>query len=440
MLAATAVPSSHSRLRRRCQRKRATQTRPRAASPTSTPNSRSSNIIPLLSERIPAAPSSRGAGTRRRLTGRRHSAIPRPVSADRRPSPAIALLAVLVVAAALRLASAFTLGDVAQLHGDEGYYVRAARALAAGDGHPGALRPPGYPAFVAGALVLGGGSLRVARVAQIGVALLGVWAVFALVRPRFGTRAAVLSALLCALHPTLVFYSHLFWSETLVATLLLLAFLCLDRFDAGGRDRWLVGAGVALGAAVLVRDMLLFFAPVVAVWTVVAAGGAGAWRPGARRAALLLVPLLACVVPWMVRNRVVEPGAFTLSTNGWYPIAVGNLIPRDRILGMSDENRAFVRAYDALPGGELERAAFARESASARDRRAPAGLDRAQAGAQHLLPVLDREPAQALRQGALAGARLAGCRAARGAHRDRVLRAADGRSASWRCGSSRVAA
>lgn len=285
------------------------------------------------------------------------------MSADRRPSPAIALLAVLAVAAALRLASAFTLGDVAQLHGDEGYYVRAARALAAGDGHPGALRPPGYPAFVAGALVLGDGSLRVARVAQIGVALLGVWAVFALVRPRFGTRAAVLSALLCALHPTLVFYSHLFWSETLVATLLLLAFLCLDRFDRDGRAPWLAGAGLALGAAVLVRDMLLFFVPIVAAWAVVATRTSGGWRPGARRAALLLVPLLACVVPWMVRNRVVEPGAFTLSTNGWYPIAVGNLIPRDRILGMSDENRAFVRAYDAVPGGELERAAFARESA-----------------------------------------------------------------------------
>jgi len=277
---------------------------------------------------------------------------------------------VLLVAAALRAAAALTIGDVTELHGDEGYYMRGARSLAAGDGYPGSLRPPGYPAFLAGALVLGGGSLRAARVAQIGVALLGIAALFALVRRRFGSRAAVLSALLCALHPTLVFYSHVFWSETLVATLLLVAFVCLDRFDIEGRGRWLVGAGAALGAAVLVRDMLLFFVPVVAAWTLVAAGGAArapgrsvAWPLALGRALLLILPVLVVLVPWAARNHAVHGRLFLLSTNSWYPLAVGNLVPRDRVLGMSDENRRFVRAYDHTPGGELARAAFARDSA-----------------------------------------------------------------------------
>lgn len=282
-----------------------------------------------------------------------------PVSAARRLSPARALLLVLLAAAALRLASAFTLGDVTRLHGDEGYYVRAARSLAAGEGYPGALRPPGYPLFVATALVVGGGSLRVARVAQIAVALVGIAALFALVRRRFGTRAAVLSSLLCALHPTLVFYSHVFWSETLVTTLLLLVFLCLDRFDASRRDAWLAGAGAALGAAVLTRDMLLFFVPVVVAWTWLVP--CASVRAGVRRTALVAVPVLLVVAPWMARNAALL-GSPTLSTNSWYPIAVGNLIPRDRILGMGEENRAFVPAYDALPT-ELDRAAFARETA-----------------------------------------------------------------------------
>jgi len=271
----------------------------------------------------------------------------------------MALLLVLLVAAVLRLASAFTLGDVARLHGDEGYYVRAARSLVEGEGYPGALRPPGYPAFVAAALVAGGGSLRIARVVQVAVALAGLAALFALVRRRFGTSAAVLSALVCALHPTLVFYSHLFWSETVVATLLLLALLCLDRFDASRRDAWLVGAGSALGSAVLVRDMLLFFVPVAVAWTWLVPGASA--RVATRRALLVAVPVLLFVVPWMVRNQAFL-GSPTLSTNSWYPIAVGNLIPRDRLLGMGDENRAFVPAYDALPN-ELERSAFAREAA-----------------------------------------------------------------------------
>ena len=271
----------------------------------------------------------------------------------------MALLLVLLVAAVLRLVSAFTLGDVTRLHGDEGYYVRAARWLVAGDGYPGALRPPGYPAFVAAALAAGDGSLRVARVAQIAVALLGLAALFALVRRHFGTAAATLSALLCALHPTLVFYSHLFWAETVVTTLLLLAFLSLDRFDASGRDAWLAGAGASLGAAVLVRDMLLFFVPVAVAWTWLVPGLSA--RTAVRRTALLAAPVLLLVVPWMARNQALL-GTPVISTNGWYPIAVGNLIPRDRLLGMGDENRAFVPEYDALPT-ELERSAFARETA-----------------------------------------------------------------------------
>ncbi|MBY0276211.1 sulfatase-like hydrolase/transferase [Candidatus Binatia bacterium] len=272
-----------------------------------------------------------------------------------------ALLLVLLLAALLRVASALTLGDVERLHGDEGYYVRAARSLVAGDGYPGALRPPGYPAFVAAALALGGGSLRAARMVQIGVALLGVALVGAIVRRRFGAGAAALSALLAALDPTLIFYSHLFWSETLVATLLLGALFCLDRFDLERRDVWLAAAGVVLGAAVLTRDMLLFFVPAVVGWTWLVPGGA---RPSIalRRAALVVVPVLLLVVPWMLRNQALLGRPLLLSTNSWYPLAVGNLIPRDRLLGMGDENRAFVPAYYAVPG-EIERAAFAREAA-----------------------------------------------------------------------------
>jgi 4-amino-4-deoxy-L-arabinose transferase-like glycosyltransferase len=295
------------------------------------------------------------------LRHHRRSAIPRLVSA-RRPSPGTALLLVLLVAALLRVASALTLGDVTALHGDEGYYVRAARSLAAGAGYPGALRPPGYPAFLAGAFALTGDSLRAARLAQVAVALAGIAALFALVRRRFGTGAATLSALLCALHPTLVFYGHVFWSETLVATLLLVALDLLDRFASGGGETWLVAAGLVLGAAVLTRDMLLFFVPVVALWVAWADRGA-ALRAVVRRAALVVVPVALVLLPWMARNHALTGRLFVLSTNSWFPIAVGNLIPRDRVLGMGEENRAFNREFAALAGDELAQNALARAAA-----------------------------------------------------------------------------
>lgn len=277
-----------------------------------------------------------------------------------RPGPAIALLLVLVLAATLRLAAVLTLGDVADLHGDEGYYVRGARSLAAGKGYPGSLRPPGYPAFLAAALLAGGGELRAARIAQVLVALAGLAALFAIVRARFGTGAASLSSLLVALHPTLISFTHFLWAETLVTALVLAAFWCLDRAERTRRDGWLAAAGAALGAAALARDMLLLFVPVVLVWVALAR----APRLGARvrRVALVVAPVVLLVAPWMLRNQALLGRPFVLSTNGWFPIAVGNLIPRDRVLGMAKENVAFHRRYYAIEG-ELERDAFARTTA-----------------------------------------------------------------------------
>lgn len=272
----------------------------------------------------------------------------------------LALLLVLALAGALRVAAVFTMGDVTDLHGDEGYYVRGARALAAGEGYPGSLRPPGYSTFLAAALLAGGGELRAARVAQTAVGLAGLAVLFAIVRAGFGTGAAALSALLVGLHPTLISFAHFLWSETLVTTLLLVAFWCLDRAERTRREGWLAGAGVALGAAVLTRDMILLFVPVVALWVCLGRAPVAALR--LRRAALVVVPVLLLIAPWMARNHAALGRPFVLSTNSWFPIAVGNLIPRDRVLGMAQENVAFHARYNAIEG-ELERDAFARRTA-----------------------------------------------------------------------------
>ncbi|HEY8515802.1 MAG TPA: sulfatase-like hydrolase/transferase [Candidatus Binatia bacterium] len=272
-----------------------------------------------------------------------------------------ALVAVLLLAAALRLTAVLTWGDVQVLRGDEGWYVRAARSLAAGTGYTGALRPPGHPALLS-VVFAAGGDLREARFAQIAVSLAGIAMLFGIVRAGFGTLAATLSALLMALHPTLISYTHFLWTETLVATLLLLAFWCLDRAERSARDGWLVGAGLALGAAVLTRDMLFAFVPVVLLW--LAIGPAPRTATRIRRMALVALPVVLLIAPWMARNYVLLGKPFVLSTNSWFPIAVGNLLPEKRILGMSQENREFHERYLEMED-ELERAAYARETALA---------------------------------------------------------------------------
>ncbi len=273
---------------------------------------------------------------------------------------AVALTAVLLVALVVRVLALVLLGDAARPHGDEGYYVYAARSLVDGAGYPGSVRPPGWPAFMAAVMLVFGKGLTAVRVAQIGVSLVMIALVFDLVVRRFGTAAALVSALLCALHPELVHYTHFLWAETLATTLLVAILWTLDRFDGDRRARWLVGAGVLLGAAVLTREMLLYFAPVVLVWLW--------WREGFRigptvhGAALVVVPLLLVVLPWTARNYALHGSFVLVSTTRWLPIAQGNLLPAhgsNLQLGWSHE---FAQRYRQMPD-ELEREAYAREVA-----------------------------------------------------------------------------
>ncbi len=273
---------------------------------------------------------------------------------------AVALTAVLLVALVVRVLALVLLGDAARPHGDEGYYVYAARSLVDGAGYPGSVRPPGWPAFMAAVMLVFGKGLTAVRVAQIGVSLVMIALVFDLVARRFGTAAALVSALLCALHPELVHYTHFLWAETLATTLLVAILWTLDRFDGDRRARWLVGAGVLLGAAVLTREMLLYFAPVVLVWLW--------WREGFRigptvhGAALVVVPLLLVVLPWTARNYALHGSFVLVSTTRWLPIAQGNLLPAhgsNLQLGWSHE---FAQRYRQMPD-ELEREAYAREVA-----------------------------------------------------------------------------
>lgn len=281
-------------------------------------------------------------------------------SSDATRRRAAALTAVLLVALVVRVLALLLFGDAAKPHGDEGYYVFAARSLADGAGYPGSVRPPGWPAFMAAVMLVFGKGLTAVRVAQIGVSLVTIALVFDLVARRFGTAAAVVSALLCALHPELVHYTHFLWAETLATTLLLAVLWALDRFEDDRRARWLVGAGALLGAAVLTREMLLYVAPVALAWLW--------WREGfrlgptVRRAALVVAPLLLVVLPWTVRNYALHDAFVLVSTTRWLPIAQGNALPThgsNLQLGWSKE---IAERYRQIPD-ELEREAYAREVA-----------------------------------------------------------------------------
>jgi hypothetical protein len=183
------------------------------------------------------------------------------------------------------------------LWGDEVMYADLARRLAAGEeARIEPLWPPAYPRFLAGLLVLGGGSFLVARCAQ--VALLAISAV--LLRD-LGERltgsatAAGLAAALLVLDPQVGGFAHFLWPEVLHVFLLLCALWILaTRTD---RPAWLAVAGVVLGLALLTKSLLGPFLPVLVLPLLLGSG-----LRGAARVALVAAGVAATLTPTLVGN------------------------------------------------------------------------------------------------------------------------------------------
>jgi 4-amino-4-deoxy-L-arabinose transferase-like glycosyltransferase len=260
----------------------------------------------------------------------------------------------LAVATLLRLLALWQFAEVDRFHGDEGYFQRAATGILAGQGHPGSLRPPLFPFFVAAVYSVFGKSLLALRLVQIVLSLVAVLAVFRITAARFGVRAAAYAGLLCAVAPSLVHYTHFLWSECFAATLLILFFWALDAHERSGRLVPLAGAGLLLGLNALTRETWAFFGVIVAGWIVWS--HRAAWRRSLVPVATFVGAMVLVVLPWTLRNYVVHHAFVLVSTGRWYPMVQGNsLNEHDWVRGVVPM-RALREA--AKPLSEVEQDAY----------------------------------------------------------------------------------
>lgn len=296
------------------------------------------------------------AAARQRSRARRVTAPAATASAPAlRTVRAVILVAIVALAAALRLAALLTVGDNPDLRGDETYYIKQVASLATGAGYQGAMRPPGFPAFLAAWAVLLGGDLFHLRLAQLLVSLLAVAIVFDLVQRRFSPCAAAISAAAIAVSPDHVHFAHLLWAESFQTTLLLATLWLLERCARRTDTAAAVVAGIAAGAAAMTREMSLYLVPPFALWLWHQDGGRS------RRALLFAAVVVACIAPWAIRNTMHFGQLVLISTNRWYPIAEGNLVTMDT---PNKRMRELRRAYYDNPD-ELARERAARDVALA---------------------------------------------------------------------------
>jgi 4-amino-4-deoxy-L-arabinose transferase-like glycosyltransferase len=176
---------------------------------------------------------------------------------------------------------------------------------------------PLYDLLLAGVFRVAGPDPFAAKLVQVGISTACVALVYALARSAGSLRAGRIAAVLCAVDPTLIAFSHYLFSETLFVALLLGAACAL--FPRGGtrRRRDLAAAGVLFGLATLTRSAVLAFLP---IWW--AAARLRGRRTEARQALQVLLVALAVVLPWTLRNAVKYHGLLlvdgTLGRTAWF--------------------------------------------------------------------------------------------------------------------------
>jgi hypothetical protein len=150
--------------------------------------------------------------------------------------------------------------------------------------------PPGTSALLALGIRHGVGWLVTPLEAV--AALLAVWWA---TRRVLGPRAALVAVLTLGLAPLFVFNAASFYAHTPTTALLAGAFACVAAWTGDRRDRWLVPAGLAIGAAFLVRpiDAMVFGGAMLALRSLRAVIIAG-----------------ACALPGIVLNLAYQAAQF----------------------------------------------------------------------------------------------------------------------------------
>ncbi len=176
---------------------------------------------------------------------------------------------------------------------------------------PTSFRMPGYPAFLALIYALTRPDPEPVRLVQAVLGALTCIPIFALAERLAGRTTAVFAGLGVALHPIMIYMTAWLYSETLFFLLLWFGLWLLVRSFENNSLLQAVPAGLAVGAATLVRPEVMAFPAFILV-----AGWVLRW-PRRVLVSVLVAQVTVCVVlvPWIVRNVFAHDQVVVLTTN-----------------------------------------------------------------------------------------------------------------------------
>ncbi len=171
---------------------------------------------------------------------------------------------------------------------------------------------PLYAYWVAGLLAASKNSLNFVLFVQLMVGALQPLIMFFLGKRLFDERSGLVAAALTAFYGPFIFYQGTLLRDWLPPILEPLALLLLIQAQQERRGRDWLSAGAALGLALLAKENVILFLPLVGLWIL--------WEEGFVRlraiglGALVLAGLVVSISPLLVRNAAV--GAPLLASSG----------------------------------------------------------------------------------------------------------------------------
>jgi 4-amino-4-deoxy-L-arabinose transferase-like glycosyltransferase len=241
----------------------------------------------------------------------------------------VPLLVLLCLGAAARVGVWLWFAPLAPSIQDEQDYNRFACNLALyGEfaftpGHLDSIRPPLYPAFVAGVYrVFGLESFQAVRLLQAALSLATVLLVYRIGSDACSPRVGLWAAAICCFYPSLLGFNNLLLTEVLF-TFLLCAFCALFiRGLQRSSPASMAGAGALLALAALTRSVVWLFPPVLALFLLLAFQGG--WGRRLLAACTLVAAFAAVLAPWAYRNTRLQQTFITVDVMGGRNFMMGN--------------------------------------------------------------------------------------------------------------------
>lgn len=230
---------------------------------------------------------------------------------------------------------------------------------------PTAWIPPIYPYLLAGIFKVFGLFSTASAVAILTIncafAALTTWTIYAIAERMFGRSAALAAGWMWTVVPFFYRYAITWaWDPAMSGFLLSLGVLCVLRIESPEWSKW-AGLGILGAVSALLNASLTTLFPLLFLWA-----AWKLWRAGKHAITPLIVAtavMACCMMPWMIRNRLVFGQWVFIKSTAAYEFSLGNYPGADGAAYSGAHpalNRTLFEEYVRL--GEIE---FLREKGNA---------------------------------------------------------------------------